>query len=292
VATAGRWFRAVIRQPSTMEEGDVSETSNGRLSGQTAVVTGASSGIGRAIAWHLAGAGANTVVHANRGRDASEALVQAIGRSGGHATVQLADLSDPLQTRTLVQRCWPWTGRVDIWVNNAGADVLTGEAARWSFADKLDRLWQVDVRATIDLSREVGDRMRSSGGGVILNMGWDQAATGMAGESGEMFAAAKGAVMAFTRSLAKSLAPQVRVNCLAPGWIRTQWAENSSAYWQGRAVREALRGRWGTPDDVARAALFLVSSDADFITGQVLPINGGLAGFSSVTDSSSQDGQR
>ena len=74
----------------------------------------------------------------------------------------------------------------------------------------------------------------------IINMGWDQAQGGMAGDSGEMFAAIKGAVMAFSMSLAKSLAPQVRVNCLAPGWIKTRWGDQASEYWQQRAVRESL----------------------------------------------------
>jgi 3-oxoacyl-[acyl-carrier protein] reductase len=81
--------------------------------------------------------------------------------------------------------------------------------------------------------------------------------------------------MAFTRSLAKTLAPQVRVNCLAPGWIKTAWGDRASDYWQQRAQRESLLRRWGTPEDVARAARFLVSPAASFITGHVLPVNGG-----------------
>ena len=260
------------------EEGDVSEKSAGRLHGRTAVVTGASSGIGRAIAWRLAEAGAATIVHAHRHPDDAAALGEEIRRAGGQATVEVADLAKTSQLAPFVDRCWHWTGKVDIWVNNAGADVLTGTAAEWSFAEKLNQLWEVDVRATIELSLLAGARMRAAGG-AIVNMGWDQAATGMEGDSGEMFAAVKGAVMAFTRSLAKSLAPHVRVNCVAPGWIRTKWGEHSSDYWQDRAVRESLRGRWGTPDDVARAALFLVSPDADFITGHILPVNGGQAGY-------------
>src|SRR6476659_5162933 len=117
--------------------------------------------------------------------------------------------------------------------------------------------------------------MRERGQGVILNMGWDQAENGMAGDSGEFFAAVKGAVMSATRSLAKSLSPEVRVNCLAPGWIRTNWGENASVDWQERAKRESLSGRWGTPEDVARVACFLASPAAAFINGQVIPINGG-----------------
>jgi 3-oxoacyl-[acyl-carrier protein] reductase len=118
--------------------------------------------------------------------------------------------------------------------------------------------------------------MKDRGSGVILNIGWDQAEQGMAGESGEMFAAVKGAVMAFTRSLAQSLAPEVRVNCLAPGWIRTAWGEKASDYWQERAARQSLLGRWGTPEDVAKAAVLLASPAAEFINGQVIPVNGGF----------------
>jgi 3-oxoacyl-[acyl-carrier protein] reductase len=166
---------------------------------------------------------------------------------------------------------------INIWINNAGADLLTGEAANWSFEKKLAALWQVDVVATLRLSRLVGQHMRERGGGVIINMGWDQAEMGMAGDSGELFAAAKGAVMAATRSLAKTLAPTVRVNCLAPGWIRTEWGEQASAEWQQRAVQESSMKRWGEPEDVARVACFLASPAAAFITGQVIHINGGRA---------------
>lgn len=252
-----------------------------RLTNQLAVVTGGSGGIGGAIARTFAAAGAAVVVHACRNRAAADRLVDEIGKQGGTALPLTADLSDPDGRAEFVERCWQWQGKVDIWVNNAGADVLTGAAANAPFAEKLARLWQLDVVGTIELARAVGQRMRAQGRGTILNMGWDQAETGMEGESGEMFAATKGAVMAFTRSLAKSLAPIVRVNCVAPGWIRTEWGEHASDYWQQRACSESLRARWGEPADVAQAALFLVSPAADFITGQVLPVNGGLAGYSS-----------
>ena len=130
--------------------------------------------------------------------------------------------------------------------------------------------------ATVRLARAAGSRMAAQRGGVILNMGWDASQRGMAGPSGELFATAKGAVMAFTRSLAQSLAPKVRVNCLAPGWIRTAWGQSAPRVWQERAEAECLLRRWGTPDDVARVACFLASPTASFLTGQVVEINGGF----------------
>jgi 3-oxoacyl-[acyl-carrier protein] reductase len=133
----------------------------------------------------------------------------------------------------------------------------------------------VDVRATLLLGREVGRRLKAAGGGVLLNMGWDQAESGMEGDSGELFAASKGAVMAFTKSLALSLAPEVRVCCLAPGWVRTSWGENASATWQERVRRETPLERWGRPEDVAAAARWLVSPAAAYLTGQVMRVNGG-----------------
>ena len=117
--------------------------------------------------------------------------------------------------------------------------------------------------------------MKSAGSGVILNIGWDQADRGMEGDSGELFAAAKNAVMGFTRSLAVSLAPEVRVNCIAPGWIRTAWGAQASETWQERVRRETPLQRWGEPADIAALARFLASPDAAYITGQVIAANGG-----------------
>jgi 3-oxoacyl-[acyl-carrier protein] reductase len=246
------------------------------LEGQTAVVTGSASGIGRAIALELAHAGAAVLVHARENRDALDEVAARIRASGVQAELALADLADPARHEGLVRQAWDWRGGIDVWINNAGADVLTAAAAGESFDAKLEGLWRVDVAATVRLARLVGARMKEAGGGVILNMGWDGAERGMAGDSGELFATTKGAVMAFSRSLAQSLAPEVRVNCLAPGWIKTAWGEQASEYWQDRAKRESLLSHWGTPEDVARVARFLASPAAGFITGQVVAVNGGF----------------
>jgi 2-amino-4-hydroxy-6-hydroxymethyldihydropteridine diphosphokinase len=245
------------------------------LAGLRAVVTGSTSGIGRAIALELADGGADVVIHGRSSRDAAAEVAAQVRAAGVRAEVMLADLREPAGCARLVEAAWAvWQG-IDVWVNNAGADTLTGEAGRWPFERKLEELLAVDVAATMLLSRAVGARMQAAGSGVIVNMGWDQAETGMEGDSGQLFGATKGAVMAFTRSLAVTLAPAVRVNCLAPGWIRTAWGETASSAWQERVRRETPLRRWGTPADVAAAARWLLSPAAAYVTGQVIRVNGG-----------------
>ncbi len=246
------------------------------LTNQIAVVTGSSSGVGRAIALALAAQGADVLVHARKNATGAAQVSQEIEQLGRKSEVICCDIGDPGTHAGLVENAWSWQKRVDIWVNNAGADILTGPAAEWPFEQKLATLWQVDVVSTIRLSRMIGPRMRQRGSGVILNMGWSPAEIGMGGDAGEMFGPIKAAIMSFSRSLAKTLAPEVRVNCLAPGWIKTKWGETAPEYWQQRAEREALLKRWGTPEDVAQAACYLASPAAAFITGHTLPIDGGL----------------
>lgn len=242
-----------------------------------AVVTGSSRGIGRAIALELARQKASVVVHAHRSETRACEVAKEIQSLGGQAKVLLADLRNPSEIARFVDDAFSWQSRVDTWVNNAGFDALTGDAAELAFEAKLDALWHTDVLATIRCSRLVGRKMKAAGTGQIVNVGWDQAWQGMEGDSGEMFAATKGAIMAFTKSCAKSLAPEVRVNCVAPGWIKTEWGEqHASGYWHCRATGESLRRRWGHPKDVAQAVAFLCSPSADFINGHILPVNGGF----------------
>ncbi len=231
------------------------------LAGQWAFVTGSTSGIGASIADEFRARGADVITH---------------GRRTGEDRHIVADLRDPTECDRLADEVWKWSGcGLDILVCNAGADTLTGDAAKWSFDEKLEALLAIDLKATMRLARNIGRRMKARGRGCIITVGWDQAETGMEGDSGELFAAVKGAVTCFTRSLALSLAPAVRVNCIAPGWIRTAWGETASRVWQDRVRDETPLSMWGLPEDVAEAALWLASPAAAFVTGQTIRVNGG-----------------
>ena len=247
----------------------------GDLSGRRALVTGSSSGIGRAIAVELARAGADVVIHCARSVERGKEVAADVAGMGRRSEFLAADMSEPSAAARLVERAWSLWGGLDVCVNNAGVDLLTGDGAALDYSSKLERLYTVDLRGTALICRTVGDRMQEAGQGVILNIGWDQADRGMEGESGELFGLTKNAIMGLTRSLAVSLAPAVRVNCIAPGWIRTAWGEQAGEVWQDRVIRETPLRRWGTPEDVARLARFLVSDDAAYITGQVINANGG-----------------
>lgn len=245
------------------------------LASRRALVTGASTGIGRAIALELAAGGASVLIHCRTSVEQAQNVASECRKRGVAAEVVVADLADTQALQDLPERAWSvWNG-LDLWVNNAGVDLLTGDQALLPYDEKLAQLFAIDVRGTILLSREIGRRMTAEHGGVILNIGWDQADRGMEGASGELFAASKNAIMGFTRSLAVSLAPAVRVNCIAPGWIRTAWGDGASDVWQQRVLRETPLRRWGTPQDIAHLARFLCSDEAAYLTGQVINANGG-----------------
>ena len=248
------------------------------LAGKVALVTGASTGIGRAIAIALARAGAAVAITFRTSRhDATEVSTE-IEKLGRRTAVLQLELSDPASISKLARDMADQFERVDIWINNAGADILTGDAAGKSRLEKLDQLLMVDLRGTILASWEAARVMQEQpDGGVILNMSWDHVLFGFEGTNPQMFSAVKGGILSFSKSLARSVAPKVRVNILAPGWIETEFAATAMDPEYHRRVAESTPlKRWGTPEDVARVAMFLASRDASFLTGQVVNVNGGV----------------
>src|SRR5262245_21089577 len=247
------------------------------LDGMRAVVTGASSGIGAAIAEAFGGAGATVLLTHRDSAEGASAVAERIADVGGGALLAQADLGTRGACEALVGEARERLGGLDVWVNNAGADVLTGEAAEWDWERKLDLLLAVDLRGTVACSYAAGAVMRDQpGGGTIVNMSWDHVTAGMAGENPELFSAVKGGVLAFSKSLARSLAPRVRVNVLCPGWIETRFAGEVDRDFHRSVAESTPLGRWGRPEDVAAAALWLASPEARFVTGQAVNINGGV----------------
>lgn len=248
-----------------------------RLQDKVTVVTGASSGIGRAIALAFAGEGARVVVNYNRSAEQAEDVVREIQGLSGQAIAVQADIADPDSTGGLIETAGAEFGRIDVWVNNAGADILTGSGARLTDRQKLTMLTNVDLKGTIQCCWAVADVMQRQGGGVIINISWDQAVHGYPGTNPQMFSAVKAGVLAFSKSLAKTVAPAVRVNVLAPGWIATAFAtEVMEQDYYAERLAEIPMQRFGTPDEVAAAAVFLASDESAYITGAVLNVGGGV----------------
>jgi len=247
------------------------------LAGRAVLVTGGSSGIGRAIALASARAGADVAVtfRANeRGARDVERDIRALGRQ---AAVVHLDLSDVTSVNNVGSSARSALGRLDVWINNAGADVLTGSGASLSPIEKLDLLLAVDLRGTMLASWQAAELFADEpAGGVILNMSWDQVLTGMAGTNPQLYSAVKGGVLAFSKSLARSVAPGVRVNVIAPGFIETAFGAGAGEEWRRTVVESTPLERWGTPDDVAGVAVFLASPAAAFITGQMIMVGGGV----------------
>jgi 3-oxoacyl-[acyl-carrier protein] reductase len=248
------------------------------LAGLRTVVTGASSGIGRAIATAFAASGARVGIGFNRSADAAQALADELGGSAQSAHPLLrADLGTVEGCASIVQEAFAALENVDVWVNNAGADVLTGEAREWPAERKLEALIDIDLKGTIRCSRLAAARMRP--GGCILNIGWDHATIdGMAGENPELFAAVKAGVLGFSKALARSVAPDIRVNVLCPGWVETAYGEGVDRAFYDKVASGTPMKRWGTPGDIAAAAVWLASPAAAFVTGQAINVNGGVVG--------------
>jgi 3-oxoacyl-[acyl-carrier protein] reductase len=247
------------------------------LEGKVVLVTGASSGIGQAIATACARAGADLAITYRRNREGAEETAAEIRRLLRRCEVLATDVSRAEDVASLAAGLRARFGRVDVWINNAGADILTGEGARLSRLEKLDLLLAVDVRGTILASWAAVDLLRTQpAGGVIINMSWDHATQGMAGEDPMLYSAAKGGVMSFSKSLARDVAPSIRVNILAPGFIETAFGEEAGSDWTREVEERTPLRRWGTPEDVAGAAVYLASDAAAFLTGQVIMVNGGV----------------
>lgn len=246
------------------------------LQGQVALITGASSGIGRATAEAMGRRGAKVGVNYCKNRAGAEAAAEAIRKSGGEAEVVRADVTRGEEVRAMVEAVRRRWGRVDILVNNAG-DLL----ARRTLADMTEEYWDqimaLNLKSAFLSVKAVWEEMAARKTGCIINI------TSIAGRNGggpgaAAYAAAKGGLLTYTKGLAKELAPHgVRVNAVAPGVIATPYHERYSPpeLFQ-KYIAGIPLGRPGTSEEVADVIVFLASPAARYITGETIEVNGGM----------------
>lgn len=244
------------------------------LSGRAALVTGAGVGIGKSVALALASAGAMVGVHYHASQSEAEQTLAEIESRGGKGLLLKADLTDEAQGSETVDRFAAHAGRLDILVNNAGNPL-----SRSRIEDCPTELWRqafdVNVTAAFFVTRRAIPHLRASGHGSIVNNLSLSVQTGGAGGAGP-YAAAKGALQVLTRTLARELAPQVRVNAIMPGVVETRHHELFSTPERMADYRQQTPlGRNATADEVASAVLFLASDAASFTTGALIDISGG-----------------
>lgn len=256
------------------EQGQPQPATTAILARRVAVVTGGGRGIGHAIAPALAAAGARVVIGYAHTAQGAEETAQAIRAAGGEARVCRADVTVAAELEALGMLAAQWGGP-HLWINNAGASANSSETQGLSDAVRWDRVMQVDLKGTWLACRVAAPLIRAAGGGAIVNIGWDHTFDGYPGLLGEIYAAGKAGVQALTRSLARTWAPDVRINVVAPGWVENDWSLTRSASFRQRVSETIPLRRWGTPEDIAAAVVYLCSSQAAFITGQTLIVDGG-----------------
>jgi NAD(P)-dependent dehydrogenase (short-subunit alcohol dehydrogenase family) len=248
------------------------------LGDKTALVTGASRGIGRAIALRLAREGAAVGVNYRERGDDAEALVAEIRKSGGRALAARADIADPQAVRAMVDNLERELGPIAILINNAGV-LRRGDLTDFDYSE-MEGMRRTNVDGLVHVTRAVAPGMRTRHYGRIVNL-TSIAAHGTAMAGTTFYAATKAAVSVLTRRFAMELGPDgITVNAVAPGFIATEMVTQGRTPEQTAAVTGQIAGkamvrRVGTPEDIAHGVAFLVSPDSGFITGQVLTIDGG-----------------
>lgn len=245
----------------------------GRLAGRVALVTGASRGIGAAIAERLAAEGATVAVNYAGRADAAADVVAHIEGTGGTAKAFQADVSDPVACSKLVADVLETFGRLDVLVNNAGI-TRDGLIVRMS-DDDWSAVIDTNLSGAFYATRAASKIMMKARGGSIVTIA---SVVGLVGNAGQVnYAAAKAGLVGMTKSVARELASRgVRANAIAPGFIATEMTDALPEAARSAAASSIAMGRFGTPEDIAAAVAFLASDDASYITGQVLAVDGGM----------------
>ena len=250
----------------------------GKLDGKVALVTGAAVGMGREIAIALGREGAKVVVNYSRSKDEADETAKLVHATGGEAVALQADVSNDAEVRAMVEETVKRFGRIDVLVNNAGVTAhVPFENLEGLDDEAFDRLYAVNVKGPFFTTRAVAPHMKRQGEGRIINLG------SVAGQrpfgSSIAYSASKAALMHLSRCMAKTLGPEIRINCVVPGQIvDTRWNEGRPGYDPEAAAKSGAQAvplkRVGVSEDVAEVVLFLATG-ADFLTGVEINVDGG-----------------
>lgn len=244
------------------------------LEGKVALITGASRGIGKAIAVKMAEAGATVVINYNGSADRAESVRKEIQDKGGTAGVYQCDVSDFEACEKLIQDIISQYGRLDILVNNAG---ITRDGLLMKMTEEdFDAVLNTNLKGCFNCIRFASRQMLKQRGGRIINMSSVSGVMGNAGQAN--YSASKAGVIGLTKATARELASRhITVNAIAPGFIETDMTEVLSDGVKAEAVKQIPLGSFGKPEDIANLAVFLASEQANYITGQVIHVDGGMA---------------
>ena len=243
------------------------------LAGKVALVTGASRGIGKAIACKLAREGAKVIINYNGSKEKAEAVKSEIEAAGGQAEVYQCDVSDYTACETFIQTVIKEEGSLDILVNNAG---ITKDGLLMKMSEEdFDKVLDTNLKGAFNTIRFASRQMLRQKGGRIINM---SSVVGVSGNAGQAkYAASKAGVIGLTKAAARELASRgITVNAIAPGFIETDMTDVLSDKVKEASEAQIPLGHFGKPEDVAAAAAFLASEEARYITGQVLHVDGGM----------------
>jgi 3-oxoacyl-[acyl-carrier protein] reductase len=243
------------------------------LAGKVAIVTGASRGIGRAIALRFGAEGARVVANYERKSAEAAEVVDEIRGSGGEAVAIAADVSQKADVDRLVAQAMDAFGRIDILSNNAG--IMVAKGVLETSEEEWDRTIDVNLKGAYLCSKAVAPIMIEQQGGTIINMSSNSGLYHPSAMRFTEYVVSKAGMNGLTKAMALALGPYVTVNAICPGWIRTEMVEDTDPAIVQRILDETALRRWGTPDDVAGCAVFLASADAAFITGELLIVAGG-----------------